>query len=101
MSESKHTTGVVSQMPWHNGDGYCWGGDIVVSFGDRAINLGSATLSVQHEEILKLARLIAAAPELLAAAAYLASWDHCWPGNINLETAASMARAAIAKAEGR
>ena len=44
------------------------------------------------------ARLIAAAPDLLAALQYIAGWQ---PENWNPETARDMARAAIAKAEGR
>lgn len=61
----KHTPGAVSQLPWHDGDGYSWGGDVIVSFGERAINLGNSTHS---GETLSLARLIAAAPDLLEAA---------------------------------
>ena len=45
------------------------------------------------------ARLIAAAPDMLAALKAFAAWDQCWPGNINLEGVCEVARAAIAKAE--
>lgn len=47
------------------------------------------------------ARLIAAAPDMLEALKKFASWDQCWPGNINLEGVCELGRAAIAKAEGR
>jgi hypothetical protein len=30
----------VSVMPTHIGDGYGWGGDVILSIGDRAINFG-------------------------------------------------------------
>lgn len=56
--------GHVSVMPFHSGDGYSWGGDVVVSFGERAINLGAARHS--NCETVKLARLLAAAPALKA-----------------------------------
>lgn len=39
------------------------GGDVIVSFGERAINLGTAN----HKGTMDLARLIAAAPDLLEA----------------------------------
>ncbi len=34
--------------------------------------------------------------KLEEAAKYLAKWDHCWPGNINLEHAKRLAVAALA-----
>jgi hypothetical protein len=60
----KTEVGIVAEMPWHNGNGYAWGGDVIVSFGKKAINLGSSTLYNQHQEIRELANLIAAAPEM-------------------------------------
>ena len=105
---SKHTSGSVSQMPWHDGDGYSWGGDVIVSFGCRAINLGS---SGHSGDALKLAHLIAAAPELLEALKALASeeWSHMDDDDLAYEASKGnkmvipyiSARAAIAKAEGR
>lgn len=31
----------VSRMPWRNGDGYSWGGDVVLTIGDISLMLGS------------------------------------------------------------
>lgn len=59
--------GQVAQMPFHDGDGYSWGGDIVVSFGERAISFGSSQSFSERQDILALARLIAAAPEMAKA----------------------------------
>lgn len=39
----KLTEGVatVSQLPFHDGDGYSWGGDIILTIGERALHFGS------------------------------------------------------------
>lgn len=88
-----HTPGQVSVMPRHNGDGYSWGGDVVVSFGEQAINLGASRHS--NCETVKLARLIAAAPELLEALEDLCSFE-----TERTQKKWGNARVAIAKAKG-
>ena len=40
-----------------------------------------------------------AVARLVDAARAFASWDHCWPGNINLEAACRDIRAALAAME--
>lgn len=57
---AQQTRGAVSQMPTHSGDGWEFGGDIIVTFGDFSINLGSRPPA-------GLAPQIAAAPEMLEA----------------------------------
>lgn len=95
---AKHTPGVVSQLPWHDGDGYSWGGDIIVSFGDRAINLGNSTHS---GETLHLARLIAAAPDLLVAVQRCLNFIEGTEAELGEKfECGNLARSAIAKAEG-
>lgn len=94
----KHTPGSVSQMPWHDGDGYSWGGDVIVSFGCRAINLGS---SGHSGEALKLAHLIAAAPELLSVAKRILECGYVSESIEEERTDHLALAAAIAKAEGR
>lgn len=34
-------TATVSRLPYHNGDGYSWGGDVLVTFGERSIFIGT------------------------------------------------------------
>lgn len=80
-------------MPYHDGDGYSWGGDIIVSFGFRSINLGNSTHS---GETMKLAHLIAAAPDLLEALKIAQLWLDV-DGRYDMQGI----NAAIAKAEGR
>jgi hypothetical protein len=47
------------------------------------------------DDAARIAALEEANARLREAAEYLAKWDHCWPGNINLERTAGMARAAL------
>ena len=92
MSE-KHTPGVVSFTPSHHGDGYAWGGDCIVTFGGFAVNLGVSPPP-------GLARLIAAAPDLLEALEEVASQMHNLPRSATADRVEQIARAAIAKAKG-
>lgn len=70
-SKGGWTPGVVARLPWNNGDGYRWGGDVIVCFGERAINLGG------DQDSEPLARLIAAAPALVEALKdALAGWRY-------------------------
>lgn len=62
-----YTPGIVSTLPVHDGDGYSWGGDTIVTFGDRSINLGTSQNYSACQAIRALAHLIAAAPELVGA----------------------------------
>jgi len=39
--------------------------------------------------------------ELVGKVEHLATWDHCWPGNINLERSVADLRTALAKLKGR
>lgn len=61
MSGEKWTPGLVSRLPRHNGDGYYWGGDVIVTFEGSSINLGPAP------EAESLGHLIAASPALYKA----------------------------------
>jgi hypothetical protein len=61
----KTQPGQVSCLPTFNGDGYGYGGGIVVTFGDIAIQLGETSPNDQSR--LELARLITAAPALVEA----------------------------------
>jgi len=106
-TEAKHTPGHLSQMPWHSGDGYSWGGDVIVSFGAIAINLGSGRNYVDLQNILSLGTLLAAAPELAEAGSDLIrEFDNIYdvddgraniPGD--LMALVDKLRAAIAKTE--
>ena len=89
----KHTPGKISRLPVHNGDGYSWGGDLLVTFVDQSVNLGCGRGAE------KLATLIASAPEMLDAlhAVDLALTQQGKEGTILLMGV----RAAISKAEGR
>jgi len=59
----------------------------------RVPELEDAVIASKEREDALLARVT----ELEKALVMFASWDHCWPGNINLETACNLARAALAK----
>lgn len=61
------TRGLVSTLPSHNGDGYSWGGDIILSFGEWAVNFGTSQNYSERQRLLVLARLLAAAPTMLEA----------------------------------
>ena len=45
----------VSQLPWHDGDGYSYGGDVILTIGERSINLGA----FDNGKTLKFAHTIA------------------------------------------
>lgn len=66
--ENKFITGFVSEMPVHDGDGYSWGGDVIVTIDGRSINLGSSQNNLLRLEIISLARLFASAPDFAAVA---------------------------------
>lgn len=110
MSDLKHTPGFVSEMPVHDGDGYSWGGDVIVTIDSRSINLGSSQNFLIRLEILALGRMIAAAPDMLAALIEAEtrlrySGDHFHDAGATDRAeadwaAADQARAAIAKATG-
>lgn len=38
---SKLTKAYVSQMPWRDGDGYSYGGEVILNIGDKALLIGS------------------------------------------------------------
>jgi hypothetical protein len=63
-TESKHTPGHISYLPCFTGDGYNYGGGLIVTFGDVSINLGGVDPQRGTYPNEKLAHLIAAAPEL-------------------------------------
>ncbi len=42
-----------SQLPWRDGDGYSWGGEAVLTIGDRSILIGAG------KEAFELAKEIA------------------------------------------
>ena len=90
--ELKHTPWKAGPHPWPEQIGCC--PLVGRPWSVHGTNNHNVAAAVSED----IARLIAAAPELLAVAKALASWDHCWPGNVNLETIARDARAAIAKA---
>ncbi len=46
---------VISQLPRHDGDGYSYGGDVILTIGKRSINLGAC----DRGETLKFAQFIA------------------------------------------
>ncbi len=41
MSEFFKEEARVSQLPWRNGDGYSWGGEVILSIGGTALLVGS------------------------------------------------------------
>ena len=100
MSESKHTPGHISYLPCFTGDGYNYGGGLIVTFGDVSINLGGVDPQRGTYPNEKLAHLIAAAPDLLSALQALAEdqttahWQNA-PYDLLRN-----ARAAIARATG-
>lgn len=69
MAELQFTPGQVAEMPFHDGDGYSWGGDIIVTFGSRAINFGTSQNYNERQKLLALARMAASAVELAEALA--------------------------------
>jgi hypothetical protein len=89
---SAHTKGQVSFLPCFSGDGYGYGGGIVVTFGDMSVLLGEDSSGRR----LELARLIAAAPELLEACE--AALEELY--RVSPSLAHPKVRAAIAKAKG-
>ena len=58
------------------------------------MNLDTVTAEVE-----RLSPAPDAVARLVEAARAFASWDHCWPGNINLEAACRDIRAALAAME--
>lgn len=62
----EYISGEVSKLPAHSGDGYSWGGDVIVTFGKRSINLGTSHKHHEMKQIEALAHQIAAAGEMLA-----------------------------------
>lgn len=52
--------GIVSRLPFFDGDGYSWGGEIIVTFGAQSIKLGARQI--------ELATHLSAAPDLLVIA---------------------------------
>lgn len=103
---TKHTSG-----PWVADDNYQEHGHKTrIALPDKFGVPGATIAEAHHDwegertswaEAEANARLIAAAPDMLEALKKFASWDQCWPGNINLEGVCELGRAAIAKAEGR
>jgi hypothetical protein len=60
--------GIVSSLPEHIGDGFTWGGDLIVTFGDLSICLGGQTATRGVDpKVAALASLLAQAPALLEA----------------------------------
>ena len=103
MAQAKHTPGpwALGQNPAAIESGSFSNMLVVRPEGEFPHGLWVADCGNHYDpEHLANARLIAAAPELLAVAQAIASWDHCWPGNVNLDAIARDARAAIAKATG-
>jgi hypothetical protein len=41
MARLTEAVATVSQMPFHDGDGYSWGGDAVLTIGERSFHFGS------------------------------------------------------------
>lgn len=89
--------GIVSQLPYHHGDGYGWGGDIIVTFGSQSINLGAGN-------VLPLARMLAAAPDMLTALHIILPLAKGYADAHNVgsnQKYITLAEEAIAKAEGQ
>lgn len=109
----KHPSGAVSKLPVHSGDGYNYGGGLLVNFGERSFFLGDTQPRCKDDDELEsLARVMAAAPDLLDALKNLGDWlaygmaktDGAEPTAEDLRTCeqlAAAARAAVDKAEGK
>lgn len=59
---SARTKGHISRQPIHRGDGYDWGGDLIVTLGATSINLG-----YPDQTTIELAHKIAAAEQMYEA----------------------------------
>lgn len=46
MSARETAKAHASQLPWQDGDGYSWGGEAVLTIGDRSIMIGAGKDSV-------------------------------------------------------
>lgn len=90
MSEVKHTPGPWEYHAVGDSDGETFGIDHIVYANFGAVEL--CCLPTEAD-----GRLIAAAPDLLAALEYIVGWN---PSDWSAETARDLARAAIAKAKG-
>jgi hypothetical protein len=97
--------GKVSFLPVHDGDGYSYGGGIIVTIGDLSINLGGfEAMRGYDKRRVALAHNLAAAPDLLEALRRLLGTSTTKldethePG---CRCVIHEALAAIAKAEGR
>ncbi len=85
----------VSFLPSHSGDGYGWGGDMILTIGDQSVNLG-------HSE--RLGRQIEAAfrsrAELLASLGEIIDYSGGADTALSDQYVVERARAAVAKARG-
>lgn len=50
---SKELTATVSRLPYHDGDGYSWGGEAILTIGDKSVFIGAG------KEAFELAKEIA------------------------------------------
>lgn len=91
-------SGFVAQTPVHDGDGYSWGGDIIVAVDGVALTLGTRQNYGERNKLLALAHKLAAAPDMLDALEAVGWWLATVPDS---EAMRDRVLAAIMKAEGR
>lgn len=84
--------GTVIHLPSHSGDGYGWGGGVVVSIGGLAPPIG------EHYP-QGLPQLLAASPDLLAALEEILDYTGGADTALNDDFVVDRARAAITKAK--
>jgi|ERR1700721_31351 len=102
MNDIKIPPGHVSYLPSHTGDGYNYGGGLIVTWGTVSINLGGVDPMRGTYPNESLARVLAAAPKMLEALyAIIYASDKC-QGHRNCDhdmTGWELARAVIAQVE--
>jgi|SRR5580693_390101 hypothetical protein len=103
---SELPSGHVSFLPAFTGDGYNYGGGIIVTWGTVSVNLGGVDPMRGTYANERLAHVIAAAPDLkavvedmLAGLAYLRKHETI-PYGFGIDRLEQAGRAALAKAKG-